>query len=400
MSYECKDCRVSRRNFLAKSGISVAALAYLDPVLQFVGQAYAQSSGGTGNLLVLCQLDGGMDALSFLAPFTNSVYRSKRPQLALGADRVTPLADHPEYGINTQFPFFSTLYERGQCAVVQQVAYPDGNGSHFESQEIYEFGVRNLGGTGASVPWYERLRKTYFDEPYGVLDTRTIGDPRDYGYPDTTYHGASQEAFGRLARLKKGTSKAQQQVLEAYARIDERGTLLRERTEGFESAGEARDDFYRAAMLASAGLGTQIIKLRYGGYDTHGSQEEANAQLFPTLDSHFRQFVDDVQRLNLWDRTCVLFYTEFGRRNDENGSPGTDHGHGGHMILCGPRVRGGLHGQNVTTSDLQQDNLPFYVDFRSVLSQTIDEWLGFDPRPIFEFDGESFARTAGSDLFR
>ena len=283
---------------------------------------------------------------------------------------------------------------------MQQVGYPDSNGSHFESQEIYEFGVRNLGpGVGTTAPWYERLRATYFDDPFGVLNTRTIGDPQRYGYPDSTYRRAAQEAFGRLAALKQARTETEGKVLEAYQRIDVRGEELRTRTEGFESTGESRGEFYRAAALASAKLNTQIIKLNYGGFDTHGSQDEANANLFPRLNNDFEQFVGDLKSLDLWDRACILFYTEFGRRNEENGSPGTDHGHGGHMMLAGPGVSGGLYGQEVSTADLNEKSLPYYVDFRAVFSATIRDWLGFDPTPVFQVDGESYDQEVGGNLF-
>jgi len=397
----CGECRrLSRRAFLRKAGVGLGAVAFADPLLRSVATTYAQSAGGTGNLLVLCQLNGGMDALSFLAPFQNSVYLTKRPALALSAENVTPLADAPDYGINNLFPFFIDLYSQGQLAVVQQVGYPDSNGSHFESQEVFEFGVRNLGsGAGTTAPWYERLRRTHFDEPFGVLDTRTVGDPQRYGYPDSTYRRAAQIAFGRLARLSRERNERQQAVMDKYARIDELGEELRARTEGFESTGEARGEFYRAAALASADLGTQILKLSYGGFDTHGSQDEANPQLFGRLNNEFQQFVDDLKALGMWERTCICFYTEFGRRNAENGSPGTDHGHGGHMMLVGPRVNGGLHGQNVTTADLNEDSLPYYVDFRAVFSDCIRDWLGFDPRPVFQVDGETYNENTGSSLF-
>lgn len=402
LNYECRDCQaVSRRSFLKRGGAGLAALAFGDPLLRLVANSYGQTAGGTGNLLVLCQLNGGMDALSFLAPFTNAAYRTHRPQLALGADDVHVLPDNSDYGINKQFGFFNDLYTQGQCAIVQQVAYPDGNGSHFESQEIYEYGVRNLSGQ-VSVPWYERLRKSYFDTPYGVLDTDTIGDPRNYGYPDYTYWKAAQEAFGRLAQMKaaRENTAAQSAVLSKYNDIDQLGQTIRERAQNFTSTGDARGAFYRAAALAATGLGTQIIKLEYGGFDTHAAQDDANARLFPKLNDEFSQFVADCQQLGIWDRTCVVFYTEFGRRNAENGSPGTDHGHGGHMILCGPRVSGGLRGQPVTTSDLNERNLPYYVDFRAVFSSTIRDWLGFDPAPVFNVSGETFDANTGGALFR
>lgn len=400
---ECNECRqVSRRRFLTRTGLGLGTLALADPVLHTVASTFAQSAGGTGNLLVLCQLNGGLDVLSFLAPYTNSVYRSNRPQLALGADDVTPLPDNNEYGISKLFPFFSQQYAAGNVAVVQQVGYPDSNGSHFESQEIYEFGVRNLGaGGGANVRWYERLRKTYFDEPFGVLDTRTIGDPRRYGYPDRTNRQAAQDAFGRLARLKQAKTLAPRQkaLVDSYSRIDQLGEQLRTRTEDFESTGEARGEFFRAAMLASADLQTQVLRLSIGGFDTHGSQDDANGDLFPRLNDEFEQFVSDLQAGGMWERTCVCFYTEFGRRNTENGSPGTDHGEGGHMILVGPHVNGGLHGQNVTSADLREDSLPFYVDFRAVFGACIRDWLGFDPKPVFEIGGETFDANVGSSLF-
>lgn len=394
----CTEC--NRRDFLKQAGMGIGALAVGDSLLNWVARTYAQSSGGTGNILVLCQLNGGMDALSFLAPFANPVYAARRPQLALRVNQVTTLVDNSAYGISNQVPFFSQLYGQRQLAIVQQVGYPNSNGSHFESQEIYEFGVRNLSsGVGTAAPWYERLRQTYFNLPFGVMDTQVIGDPRRYGYPDETYRRAAQIGFGKLATLKTGANDKQQKVLDTYKKIDQLGAQLRERTAAFQSTGPARGEFYRAASLASADLGTQIFKVEYGGFDTHGSQIEANARLFPRLNDEFQQFVNDMTALGLWNRTTVLFYTEFGRRNEENGSPGTDHGHGNHMLLVGPRVNGGLHGQAVTTNDLNQDDLPYYVDFRGVFGTVIRDWLGFDPHPIFQVDGETYDENVGSALF-
>ncbi|MGE3181516.1 MAG: DUF1501 domain-containing protein [Phycisphaerae bacterium] len=395
---------MSRRNLIKSAGVGFSALALSDPLWRFVAPTYAQASGGTGNLLVLCQLDGGLDALSFLAPYTNSVYHTKRPQLGLSASEVVPLANNNVYGINNLLPFFQQLYAQNQCAIIQQVGYPGSNQSHFESQEIFEFGVRNLASSAsASLPWFERLRKRYFDQPYGVLDTQRVGDPRSYGYPDTTYRRAAQEAFGRLAELKRNhenNSDMQNHVIDAYSRIDVASTDIRDRTADFTSTGTARGEFFRAAALASADLGTQILKVRYGGFDTHGSQRVAEQTLFPRINNEFQQFVADLQTLGMWQRTAILFYTEFGRRNAENGSPGTDHGYGGHMILCGPGVRGGeLYGQRVTTSDLQQGSLPAYVDFRAVFSSCIRDWLGFDPRPIFQLNGETYDEDPGGVLF-
>src|SRR5262245_65606005 len=102
MTVQCKECNeVSRRSFITRAGAAFGAMAMADPVLRMVAQTYAQSTGGTGNILVLCQLNGGLDALSFLAPFTSPTYQGNRPQLALNASQVTPISDNPNFGINT-----------------------------------------------------------------------------------------------------------------------------------------------------------------------------------------------------------------------------------------------------------------------------------------------------------
>lgn len=400
----CWECeQVTRRKFLKFTGAGVGTMALVDPLLSLVASTYAQTSGGTGNLLVLCQLEGGLDALSVLAPYANPVYMANRPQLKLGSMQVTPLPGRPELGINTAFPFFSQMYAQGQCAIVQQVGYPNPNGSHFESQDIFELGVRNLAEPAVNgVSWYERLRRSYFNQPYGLLETRRIGDATRYGYPDYSWRLSGQEGFGRLASAKLANnrlSSTQRSLVEQYAHIDTTSADLRTRTSSFVSTGSARGEFYRAAQLASAGLGTQILKLRYGGFDTHGSQRAVEQTLFPRLNNEFQQFVADLQSLGLWDRTTIIFYSEFGRRNRENASPGTDHGWGGHMYLFGPHVRGGLYGQEPTSSDLQQNDLRGYVDFRAVFSACIRDWLGFDPRPIFQIGGESYDENVGAALF-
>ncbi len=392
--------RLSRREFLRRSGMALGGLAIADPLLHSVASSFAFSGGGTGNLLVLCELKGGMDSLSFLAPIQNARYAQRRPQLALSASNTTALPGNAAYGINNLFPFFIDLYQQGQVAIVQQTGYPNPNGSHFESQDIFKYGVRNLGSAvGTAAPWYERLRHTYFDEPFGVMDTAVVGDPKVYGYPDNEYWHAPRDAFGQLAQLKTGQTDAQKAVLENYRRIDQIGGQVRDRSQSFNSTGTSRGEFYRAAALASADLGTQVLKVCYGGFDTHGSQTTANANLFPYINGEFQQFVNDLQALGLWDRTCVIFYSEFGRRNEENGSPGTDHGEGGHMIVVSPGVNGGLLGQNVTTADLNHDSLPSYVDFRAVFGAAIQDWLGFDPAPIFHIEGETFDDSIGGTLF-
>ncbi|HKP84839.1 MAG TPA: DUF1501 domain-containing protein, partial [Blastocatellia bacterium] len=78
-------------------------------------------------------------------------------------------------------------------------------------------------------------------------------------------------------------------------------------------------------------------------------------------------------------------WSEFGRRPNENGSLGTDHGTAAPMLIVGNPVRGGVYGRQpslaVTDLDLA-GNLKFTLDFRSVYGTILDHWLGSDSQSV------------------
>ena len=77
---------------------------------------------------------------------------------------------------------------------------------------------------------------------------------------------------------------------------------------------------------------------------------------------------------DLWQRTTVVTMSEFGRRVQENGDQGLDHGHGNVMFVAG----GGVNGKKVygtmptlTTANLVEGDVPITTDYRQVLSEII-----------------------------
>ena len=110
------------------------------------------------------------------------------------------------------------------------------------------------------------------------------------------------------------------------------------------------DDFPRhlkdLAGLLAAGLPIRAVALAGAGeYDTHDNQpEDFEAGLKLTADS-LLAFQRDLEARGLADRVVVHVWSEFGRRAEENGSLGTDHGAAGIGFLIGSRVKGGLVGE-------------------------------------------------------
>jgi uncharacterized protein (DUF1501 family) len=75
----------------------------------------------------------------------------------------------------------------------------------------------------------------------------------------------------------------------------------------------------------------------------------------------------------------ILTLTEFGRRVEENGSTGTDHGHGQAVLMLGGGVDGGkVHGTwpGLAEPDLVDGDLAGTTDYRSLLAEALEKRCG------------------------
>jgi uncharacterized protein (DUF1501 family) len=143
------------------------------------------------------------------------------------------------------------------------------------------------------------------------------------------------------------------------------------------------------------GIGTKVFYVTTGGFDTHSGQgvNQANgsySNLMGTLNDGLLAFYNDIRGQGLLGDTLLLTFSEFGRRINENGSAGTDHGAGSLMMAIGGRVNGGFYGtaarlnpdpQNPTLENNGND-VHYAIDFRSVYAQVIDRWLGGNSQSV------------------
>lgn len=142
-----------------------------------------------------------------------------------------------------------------------------------------------------------------------------------------------------------------------------------------------------AATLLAANLGTRIITIHWGGFDTHTGQLVAQDRQMAEFSRALAAFRADLAQRGIEQRVATLAFSEFGRRVRENGTgaeAGTDHGAGGLMFAMGSGVRGGFASdwpgcelnELVPTNNAGQGNLKVPTDYRSVYKAVLDEWLG------------------------
>ena len=77
-----------------------------------------------------------------------------------------------------------------------------------------------------------------------------------------------------------------------------------------------------------------------------------------------------------------MTYSEFGRRVDENGSRGTDHGAASCLFVAGPSVKGGMVGKHPSLADLDAGDLKYHTDFRRIYATLLDGWLSCDSKAV------------------
>jgi uncharacterized protein (DUF1501 family) len=136
----------------------------------------------------------------------------------------------------------------------------------------------------------------------------------------------------------------------------------------------------RVAALIDAGMPTRLYYVAYQGnsFDTHVQQADLHSRLLMYTADAVRGFIEDLKRIGHADRVAVMMFTEFGRRVEENGSLGTDHGTATPMVVIGKGVKGGFYGKHPSLTDLDDGNLKMTTDFRRVYATVIQEWLGCD----------------------
>jgi uncharacterized protein (DUF1501 family) len=292
---------------------------------------------------------------------------------------------------------FERLYKDGLLAVVHGCGYDHPSLSHFSSMGFWHTGVPN---GGEPLGWLGRLADERFDAARRNMVVN-LGTSQSLAVRSRRH---SPLVFDDPARFRREGTDAEKQALSelsqprstANATLAFLGSTAQNATESsdfvrrassayrttvdYGSGGGLGGNLQRVAALIAAEMPTRVYYVTYQGnnFDTHVQQADLHSRLLMYTADAIRGFMEDVKRLGRGDDVALMVFTEFGRRVEENGSLGTDHGTATPMFIVGRGVKGGLYGQHPSLTDLDDGNLKMTTDFRRVYATMIEEWLGYD----------------------
>jgi uncharacterized protein (DUF1501 family) len=125
-----------------------------------------------------------------------------------------------------------------------------------------------------------------------------------------------------------------------------------------------------------------VLRISHGGFDTHANQLNSHERLLRELSEGLTALRTALVEQGLWDRSLIMSYAEFGRRAQENGNGGSDHGTAAPHFVLGGSIKGGLYGQAPSLARLEGGNLVHTVDFRNLYATVIERWWGADPQRV------------------
>lgn len=394
---------MDRRKFLTLGG-GALALGALSPMVHAANAAELPATPD-GRLIVLL-LRGGMDGLFGFAPVADPYLAEWRPGLSKSV-----MSDGMRLG-NTGFAAHSSckpladLFAAGQLSFAPCAGTTDTSRSHFQAQDLFELGS---GAPHGNTGFMARTARVLGARSGAISFTSDVplsfqgGD----GVQVAPLSGSGLKLpSGRLldairnAHRGQDTGKALEQALVTEADIEQAMTSGMD-VQAARGAPAAKGFGGTAAQMGRILRGNPrlgLVFLDLGGWDTHAGEEGALSRNLQALGEGVAALKESLGEAE-WRRTRLVVMSEFGRTVRENGTGGTDHGHGGLFLLAGGAINGGrmLGGFDGLAEKALNENrdLPVLADWRVLLGACMADTYGlghaalgtiFPGRPAQRFD--------------
>ena len=396
----------SRRSFLYSLGMVGGAGFLLNrlPVNALAPSALTQAltDSNEDRVLVMIRLKGGNDGLNTIIPVHDfGTYEAARPNVHIRRDETVRLT--PGLEVHPQLAPLQAMWNDGQMHMVNNVGYPEQNLSHFSSSDIWATAsdADDINLTGVLGTYLQGVYPDFITNPPETPPAIQIGgsgnllfnnsDSFNYAVstenPTQLYNIAQSGRLYDVADVGDCVAGEQLGYVRAVANTTFRyaGVLADSYDRGTNSGDYLEDRLGRQlsliARMLRGGLRTRLFVVEIDGFDTHAEQAEAHAYLLDSVAKNTTAFFADMAAGGLEDRVLAMTYSEFGRRIQQNGSLGTDHGAAAPLFLFGKGLNG--NGQSGGLTDLQTTdeagNMIHQVDFRSVYATVFTNWLCLPP---------------------
>ncbi len=377
-------------------------------------------------ILVSLFLQGGIDALSLLAPAGDPLYQRLRPTLAVAPGSGVQFREDPSLTWHPAATSLANLHNAGKVTVFPGIGYTDPDMSHFTSRHYWEVGATsaelNTGWLGryldvagsASNPFQGLSLDGQMNPTLATArnPTAAIDQPNNFAvYLNGVWGDASEWTLETASRLgdnqRHSRDPAIKQVASAASEVGVVRRTLKpwSNVHDVSGSGPATNPgalygssvSYPAAATGDlparlAGLAAMIahgVPLHCVAlttdtqFDTHSSQQQTFVSGVQLVCDSLAAFQADLEARGLDHRVIIHVWSEFGRRAQENGSDGTDHGAAGTSLLIGSRVNGGMVGEFAPLDRLDVNgNQRENVDFRAVQCSLIEQWFGHDAAAV------------------
>ncbi len=401
---------LGRRRFLAQAGVGAAGLALGRRAIARPALERVLRRDGAPKSLVLVQLGGGNDGLSTIVPHGDDVLYRMRDTTVHAKKDLLRIDDYRAF--NPQLKKLRAQFDAGRLAIIEGCGYPEAIRSHFKSLEVWH--TARPTGRASGDGWIGRLVAEAMGEdpaadsvvhlggraPYSVYSSEhppvALASPTGYrwfGDDDVYAMGGNAICEHEPAADARhiGRDRALQALRTTLDDATESSRKVRHAAASYRTGVEYPKSRLGASLrdvaaLIEGGVGTRVYSVQMGGFDTHTNQLIAHNRLMATVDAALGAFFEDLSGRESAKDVVVAVYSEFGRRVQENGSKGHDHGKAAPMFVWGQKVKGGLHGEHPSMENLDAGDVTFTTDFRSVYATFIDKLFGATPGPVLGGD--------------
>ncbi len=391
----------TRRAFMKDGAMALVATSTVPSFLVRSVLAQTTAMDRSNKRLVVIFQRGAADGLNMVVPHAEPAYYQMRPTIAIPQNAVLDLDGR--FGLHPAMASLKPLWDQKQLAIVHAVGSPDMTRSHFDAQDYMESGTPGVKATEDG--WMNRalqsegeLRKGNTSPFRAVALAAQMPRSLEGKVPAVAINNLSDFAIRGRDRSASTMSAAFETMYDQSADAVLRGTgketfeavkMLKATEPGkYKPApgadyprGGLGDALKQLAQLMKANLGVEAAFCDIGGWDTHQNQGAVDGQLAGRL----REFSQSVAAF--WtdmgaeaENIVLVTMSEFGRTARQNGTSGTDHGHGNVMFVLGGRVKGGLvYGRwpGLAAEQLNEGrDLQVTTDFRQVLAEAAYKQIG------------------------